>query len=185
MRSSAQWVDCQVIEANRTAGFRSDSGTKYRRHLTKSQAGGKSMKFLISAAIVALLIPSTAGAQDTDQETLQGTWDLVSINVNGKEISKEQFQAFNIQTIYEGNRLIRRDATEQSGDWATFTIDPSTSPRQIDTTNKEGVTEKGIYKFEGDTLTICTRTRSGRERPTKFESNEVHTVRAVWRRAMP
>lgn len=57
---------------------------------------------------------------------------------------------------------------------ATYTIDATTSPKQIDIRPKEGDDDrviKGIFKLENGKLILCLA-RPGSDRPTKFESNE-------------
>ncbi len=135
----------------------------------------------VAAGLFVLVLPFLANAQDAELEKFQGTWDLVSLNLNGKEFSPDKIRAAQLQTIYKGNTLSRVGGGDER-DSATIKIDSSKTPSHLDTTNNDGVTELGIYKFEGDSLTICTRTESDKARPTKFAPNADKTVLTVWKR---
>jgi uncharacterized protein (TIGR03067 family) len=50
---------------------------------------------------------------------------------------------------------------------ATFRVDPSKDPKEIDLSNPNGVTEPGIYRLDGDRLQLCVNTE-GRERPARL-----------------
>jgi len=67
---------------------------------------------------------------------------------------------------------------------STYKIDPTAKPKTIDTVPTEGVTELGIYKLEGDVLTICaTLGQADKERPSEFNSKEDSgTMRIVLKR---
>ena len=68
-----------------------------------------------------------------------------------------------------------------------FTFDPSASPQSIDYLNLagpyKGKSQQGIYKFEGDVLTVCVSAPGG-ARPARFESvpGDARTF-TVWKRA--
>ena len=66
-----------------------------------------------------------------------------------------------------------------------YKIDPSKNPKTIDFTIKAGDTEgvsRGIYKLEGDTLTLC-RTVGDIERPKEFKTTAEAGFLVVWKRA--
>ena len=60
----------------------------------------------------------------------------------------------------------------------TITLDPKADPRTIDLVIKEGdgdsvgKTSKGVYKVEGDTLTLCVTRPGGETRPAELKAAE-------------
>jgi uncharacterized protein (TIGR03067 family) len=59
-----------------------------------------------------------------------------------------------------------------------YTLDPTTSPKAIDLTDKAGHRTPGIYLLEVDTLKVC-RNEGGKERPKKFVSRP-NTHLSAW-----
>jgi uncharacterized protein (TIGR03067 family) len=59
----------------------------------------------------------------------------------------------------------------------SYKVDAKKSPAEIDLTPpKEEGKHIGIFKIDGDTLTICMSDKGGTERPTKFESPDGSAV---------
>jgi uncharacterized protein (TIGR03067 family) len=110
----------------------------------------------------------TAGA---DLGRLQGRWTIASITVNGRAL--EDAQIIGSRFVVDGERY-KVTIGEQVID-ATFKLDPDRTERSIDITYRDEAAEsrtfKGIYKLEGETLTICRPTRPEGERPTEFAAS--------------
>src|SRR5262245_14196730 len=131
-----------------------------------------------------LLLAAAVSAKDAKQEMdkLQGEWKMASLEIQGKKSPEERVMQFRL-TIKEDQWIVMgQDGNENK---MTFKIDPSKEPKTIDLIMKTGDEEmvsRGIYKLEGDTLTLC-RTTGDRERPKEFKTTEESGVLVVWKRA--
>jgi uncharacterized protein (TIGR03067 family) len=104
-------------------------------------------------------------------QAFQGTWRLISRELDGKKASEEELK----------DRVVVFDAagkvSARHGDKITFEaawkIDPTKKPKAVDSTStlgeNKGKTNLGIYELEGDTLRVCLGP-IGKERPTEFSS---------------
>jgi uncharacterized protein (TIGR03067 family) len=104
---------------------------------------------------------------------------MVSLEENGKKRPDESVKQFKL-TI-KGEKWMVQFGDNKAGE-TTFKIDPSKNPKTIDFTYKSGSVSHGIYKVEGDTLTLCRATGKA-ERPTEFKIRDNADVLVVWKRA--
>ncbi len=109
-------------------------------------------------------------------KAIQGTWTLVSLEVNGKPIG-DSVRAMGIIVILKNNTIVFKTKDDGAGTdkdasrAGTFKIDQTKTPKTIDTTFKTDV-EPGIYALEGeDTLKLCIAKVKG-ERPKEFKTKE-------------
>ena len=111
----------------------------------------------------------TADEAKGDLKTLQGSWDLIYFERNGKEIKLQN----NTRTINTGDKFIvkRGDQVVAAG---IMKVDPSKKPKTSETTYTQGPdkgkTFKGIYKFDGDTVRFCRAGSPDDERSTGFKT---------------
>ncbi len=126
------------------------------------------------------------GAEDppTDVEQIQGTWVLTSSQTGGESVPPETLKARDVRMVFENDRVSARMG-EKSVSLGTFTLDPQTTPKAYDRVYNDGSPRRGIYRIEGERLTICIA-GLGKERPTAFatKSGDGLTL-LVYTRARP
>ena len=118
-------------------------------------------------------MPALVGKDEApkDEQKILGTWALVSGEEGGQKAPPERLKDATV-TFAEGGKLtVKMGERDQE---FTFKLDPAKKPKEFSATNDQGRTLLGIYKLEGDTLTVCFD-RSG-ERPAEFASKEGTTV---------
>jgi uncharacterized protein (TIGR03067 family) len=140
-----------------------------------------------------LLAPGGAEAQDNnlhEQELkrLQGTWVLVSGEVQGKKVAPEDIKASRM--TYAGDTLTLT-TPHQSGQPITARLkrlDPKKAPREMDWVRSAGPaagrTTQAIYEFDGeDQYKVCFDP-SGNGRPKEFATTSGGCrILHVWKRA--
>jgi uncharacterized protein (TIGR03067 family) len=103
---------------------------------------------------------------------LTGTWQAEAYALDGKPASADDLKKIQLVFDAEGNTKALNDGKLFIA--SSTKIDPTASPATIDITftggEGKGGTALGIYKLEGNLLTIC-RAAPGKPRPTEFSSN--------------
>lgn len=116
-------------------------------------------------------------APKKDAPTIVGEWNGEKAVRGGNELPipdggiKVTFTADGKMLFKEGNK------DEETG---SYKVDAKKNPGEIDISPpKEGGEMKGIFKLDGDTLTICLADKDATERPTKFESTDGSKIMLV------
>ena len=113
--------------------------------------------------------PAAAGKDEAvkDEEKILGTWTLVSSEEGGRKAPEERLKEATVTFAADGKLTAKQGGKEQE---FTYQLDPAKKPKEFSGTNDQGRTVLGIYKLEGDTLTVCFDRGGGR--PTEFASRE-------------
>jgi RNA polymerase sigma factor (sigma-70 family) len=115
--------------------------------------------------------PAVAIKEETskDEEKIVGTWAYASVETGGQKVSEEQVKEARMVFTAEGKFSAIRGKGMKGG---TYKLDAAKKPKEITTTNEDGKSHFGIYKLDGDALTICMHEEDGAERPTEFATKK-------------
>jgi uncharacterized protein (TIGR03067 family) len=139
------------------------------------------------AAIAALAAGSSLLAGDgkeaieRDLKKLQGTWQVVLHEIDGKATPPADLVPMKI--TFTGDKWsLRSESQEVQG--GTHKLDPAKKPAQVDAVvtqgEGKGTTMLGIYEMKGDRMKICFDPR-GKQRPTSFSSKNGHMMVIIQR----
>jgi uncharacterized protein (TIGR03067 family) len=126
---------------------------------------------LVLAAVVLLAADEKDKAAKKDADPLQGTWKLTGGKVRGDPLPEGE----------DGGKWVLKDGkytftSPEMVEEGTYKIDTSKKPAQLDLDitagNDKGKKQVGIYKVEGETLTVCLAFPGGKERPSEFDTKE-------------
>lgn len=100
-----------------------------------------------------------------------GSWKLETLTLGGQALPLPDAEKKTITFTADGKIL--RDEGGKTEDGGTYSVDLKKSPCEIDVVEgagaKKGQMSKGIFKVDGDTLTVCVPI-GDETRPTSFES---------------
>ena len=129
------------------------------------------------AIVMLVLASSTTLAEDprptreaarADLEKLQGTWTLVSMEVEGQAAPPKAIEGQS--AVYEGDAVTLMDG-ETVRRRGIVTLEPTRRPAAINTWDQDGPREDrttpGIYELKGQTLKLCFA-RPDDRRPDEF-----------------
>ncbi len=126
---------------------------------------------LLILALGLLAADEKGGDADRPTKAVEGTWQLTSIEANGQKTGGDS--APDVQMVIKGDtyKQIEMGTETEQG---RFKLDASASPRTIDldirTGDDKGKKQLGIYKVQGDTLTLCLAPAGGTDRPKAFDA---------------
>jgi uncharacterized protein (TIGR03067 family) len=133
---------------------------------------------LLLAAGLAAAAPVPKGVKKkSDAELLEGRWVRVSLDVgSGPKPDTSRWM------VVEGGTISAGDTDGKDPIEATFTLDPTRSPKQIDVKWKHfNRPQSYIYELDGDTLTWC-HAQDSQPRPTEFKGSTDGRVCVVYKR---
>jgi len=137
---------------------------------------------LLLAALSLGFAPAPPPRPHADLKKVQGTWVLVSRTFGGGS-----WPAEGVRVVIAGARIRYYRAGEQRTEWP-LTLDAAKSPKVFDQRevggSSPGTLYRGIYRLEGDTLTLC-HALSGASRPADFGGKDPQHRLWVFKRLKP
>ena len=107
-----------------------------------------------------------------DLKEMQGTWDRVSMELEGKEVPADTLKGW---TATYKNDLLTLSSKDGVYRRILVTLDPSRKPKAMNSWDLEGPFEDqtvpGIYEIDGDTMKVCFA-EPGHERPKEFTTKQ-------------
>lgn len=128
----------------------------------------------MTAVLILALTVAAPGKKDADakEASIVGAWAGEKAVAGGQE--KPVPEGGITFTFTADGKLTVKEGPREKPDTGSYKLDPKKDPPEIDIIPPEDKKDPpllGIYKLDGDTLTLCFSHGKG-GRPTKFESPE-------------
>src|SRR5262249_35638681 len=141
------------------------------------------MRTLLIVMVGLTLIPTQDNAAKKDLAAMEGSWTLVSMEVDGKEVPPDKLQGATLTIRGNKYALVTRGKQHD----VEITLDAGKTPKVIDMKFLDGPNKdrvgKGIYQLDGNTLKICRGLDPQQERPGSFKTKgQVNYFVMVWQR---
>jgi uncharacterized protein (TIGR03067 family) len=133
---------------------------------------GANPRGTLTAHLLQAVDDTKSSRHDREVERHQGTWLVTSFVSDGTEAAPEIVGS--IRRVVKGDHVVwKRDGKSFAG--TTVELDPTRAPKTIDVIPDGGPSRGkrvlGIYKLEGDILTICMA-GVDQDRPKEFEAKK-------------
>jgi RNA polymerase sigma factor (sigma-70 family) len=115
-----------------------------------------------------------AGTAQTDLQRLQGTWTVQSVEASGSQASRERTKG--AMVIFAGDQITTVEGGRSHA--GIFTLVPTKTPKQLYIRIKGKEQVGAIYRFEGETLTLCV-SETSQDPPKGFTAEAGTATRLI------
>jgi uncharacterized protein (TIGR03067 family) len=141
----------------------------------------KTRMLMVVAVGLLVAVNSGQGGDKGDRKSIQGTWILEAIEVDGKRNDATEKDKVEFKFVFTADKVIDGSGDKKSE--GTFKLDPTKKPKTIELTvtksksKEKERTIKGVYELEGNKFRLCMN--PGGELPTEVKSIN-GTAQQVW-----
>jgi uncharacterized protein (TIGR03067 family) len=123
-------------------------------------------------AVLIVAAPAPADDKKKDEEKIQGTWTVVSMEREGQKFPDDEVKKMKV-VIKDDLLTINNGCRDEQ---ARIKLDAKKKPKALDLMavkdGKEQGAVPGIYEIDGDNLKLCWDKGSTADRPTEFATKK-------------